>query len=68
MGNFVKETIQEMRESWKVPELLEYVLEASRLAWGNFVKETIQEIKEFWKVPELLESVAGSFQASFGTL
>ena len=67
MGNFVKEAIQEMKESWKVPELLESVAEGLQASFGQLcVKETIQEMKEFWKVPELLESVAGGLQASFG--
>ena len=66
MGNFEKETIQEMKESclncWNM------WLEGSRLALSNFVKETVKEMREFWKVPELLESVAEGFQASFGEL
>ena len=38
LGNFVKETVQEMRESWKVPELLESVAGSLQASFGQFCK------------------------------
>ena len=38
LGNFVKETLEEMRESWKVPELLEYVARGFQASFGQFCR------------------------------
>ena len=38
LGNFVKEAVQEMRESWKVPELLESVAGSLQASFGQLCK------------------------------
>ena len=38
LGNFVEETIQEMREFWKVPELLESVAGSLQASFGQLCK------------------------------
>ena len=38
LGKFVKETIQEMKEFWKVPELLESVAGSLQASFGQLCK------------------------------